>query len=158
MSEKERHSQILMFPLKISLDGEEMEALGEYGDKIRSVGFGFSLDEKSGVLSVSEIPQELGRDAAQDMMEELLSVLSAGSGTVETTQAKYFEAKLYQASCKAAIKGGRVYGTEHIRWICDRLLKEPGEDGAVIKTCPHGRPVAFEIKKSSIDRQFDRLK
>ena len=158
MSEKERHSQILMFPLKISLDGEEMQALGEYGDKIRSVGFGYTLDEKSGELSVSEIPQELGRDAAQDMMEELLSVLSAGSGTVETTQAKYFEAKLYQASCKAAIKGGRAYGTEHIRWICDRLLKEPGEDGAVIKTCPHGRPVAFEIKKSSIDRQFDRLK
>lgn len=158
MSEKERHSQILMFPLKISLDGEEMQALSEYGDNIRSVGFSYTLDEKSGELSVSEIPQELGRDAAQDMMEELLSVLSAGSGTVETTQAKYFEAKLYQASCKAAIKGGRVYGTEHIRWICDRLLKEPGEDGAVIKTCPHGRPVAFEIKKSSIDRQFDRLK
>ena len=60
-------------------------------------------------------------------------------------------------SCKAAIKGGRQYGIEHIRWICDRLLTPPDKDGKVIKTCPHGRPVAFEIKKSSIERQFLRL-
>ena len=63
---------------------------------------------------------------------------------------------LYTISCKAAIKGGRRYGVEHIKWICDRLfVKNPG--GSVIRTCPHGRPVAFEIKRSSIDRQFGRL-
>jgi len=38
-----------------------------------------------------------------------------------------------------------------------KLLKKPDEDNAVIRVCPHGRPVAFEIKKSSIDRQFARL-
>lgn len=157
MKEKERRSQILMFPITVSISEDEIPVLDEYGDSIKSIGFAYTFDAARRELNISEIPQELGRDAAKDMMEELLSSLSASSGTIETTQAKYFEAKLYQASCKAAVKGGRVYGEQHIRWICDRLLKAPGEDGAVIKTCPHGRPVAFEIKKSSIDRQFDRI-
>ena len=109
------------------------------------------------MLSVSEVPTHLGRDAGADMISELASVLADATGSIEATGAKFFEAKLYQASCKAAIKGGRVYGPEHIKWICSRLLKKPGEDGAVIKTCPHGRPVAFEIKKTSIERQFERL-
>ena len=55
------------------------------------------------------------------------------------------------------MKGGRIYDRAHLRWICDRLLVKPdGKTGSVIRTCPHGRPVAFEIKKTSIERQFER--
>ena len=121
------------------------------------MGFAFVHDKALHELRITEIPTDLGREAAADMIGELSSVLADTTGSIETTSAKYFEAKLYQASCKAAIKGGRVYGMDHIEWICKRLLKKPGEDGAVIKTCPHGRPVAFEIKKTSIERQFERL-
>ena len=77
---------------------------------------------------------------------------------MESASAAYFETRLWQASCKAAIKGGRVYDKIHLQWICDRLLVKPEKEGAsVIRTCPHGRPVAFEIKKTSIERQFARL-
>lgn len=156
METKERRGQLLMYPISVRIDENEAVVLEEYGDKIRAVGFNFII-EGDGTLSVTEIPEELGRDGARDMIEELLTVLADSDGSIETTQAKYFEAKLYQASCKAAIKGGRVYDTAHIKWICDRLLTAPDEHGAVIKTCPHGRPCAFEIKKTSIERQFERL-
>ena len=76
---------------------------------------------------------------------------------MESATAGFFESRLWQASCKAAIKGGRLYDAAHLRWICDRLLQKPDEHGAVIRTCPHGRPVAFEIRKTAIDRQFGRL-
>ena len=65
--------------------------------------------------------------------------------------------RLYQASCKAAIKGGRLYNSESIKWVCDRILCVPKDGASAIKTCPHGRPVAFEIRKNSIERQFSRL-
>lgn len=156
METKERRGQLLMYPISVRIDENEAVVLEEYGDKIRAVGFNFRI-EGDGTLSVTEIPEELGRDGARDMIEELLTVLADSDGSIETTQAKYFEAKLYQASCKAAIKGCRVYDTAHIKWICDRLLTSPDEHGAVIKTCPHGRPCAFEIKKTSIERQFERL-
>lgn len=156
MKESERRGQLMLYPIAVRIDDSEAIVLEEYGEKIKAIGFDFHYDGK-GELSVTEIPEELSRDGAVNMIEELLSVLAASDGSIETTQAKYFEAKLYQASCKAAIKGGRVYDEAHIRWICDRLLKRPAADGSVIKTCPHGRPVAFEIKKTSIERQFERL-
>ncbi|MBR5633147.1 MAG: hypothetical protein IKW68_04125, partial [Clostridia bacterium] len=157
MESGEKSSQILMYPLKVAVREDEAIALEEYSDKVKAMGFAYSYDKDRGELSITEVPNLLGRDAAADMISELATVLSDATGSVEATGAKFFEAKLYQASCKAAIKGGRVYGMDHIEWICKRLLKKPGEDGVVIKTCPHGRPVAFEIKKSSIERQFERL-
>lgn len=157
MERQEKTSQILMYPLKIAIGEDEAIALEEYGDKVRSVGFAYTYNKERRELNVTEVPSHLGRDTGADMISELATVLCDSTGSVEATGAKFFEAKLYQASCKAAIKGGRVYGQEHIKWICERLLKMPDEHGAVIKTCPHGRPVAFEIKKSSIERQFERL-
>ncbi len=157
MKSKAKHSQILMLPLNIFLSEEELVALEDYAEQIKSLGFVYRVEKDKKRVSITEIPDELAREAASDMIGELATQLAEGTGSVEATEAKFFEAKLYQASCKAAIKGGRVYSKDHIKWICDRLLKKPGDDGMVIKTCPHGRPVAFEIKKSSIERQFNRL-
>ncbi len=157
MERQEKTSQILMYPLKIAIGDDEAIALEEYRDKVQSMGFAYTYNKDRKELWVTEVPSHLGRDTGADMISELACVLCDSTGSVEATGAKFFEAKLYQASCKAAIKGGRVYGQDHIRWICERLLKKPDEHGAVIKTCPHGRPVAFEIKKSSIERQFERL-
>ncbi len=157
MKAKVKNSQILMLPMSVYLSEDEINAIEDYSEQISSLGFVFKIDRVKKKVSVTEIPTELSRDSAEEMIAELGHRLAEGTGSVEAAEAKYFEAKLYQASCKAAIKGGRVYSKEHLKWICDRLFKKPGEDGAVIKTCPHGRPVAFEIKKSSIERQFNRI-
>ena len=90
------------------------------------------------------------------LFTDLITRLADATATVESASAAYFETKLWQASCKAAIKGGRIYDTAHLKWICDRLLVKPSGGGSVIRTCPHGRPVAFEIRKTSIERQFER--
>ncbi|MBQ3528116.1 MAG: DNA mismatch repair endonuclease MutL [Clostridia bacterium] len=157
MEAAERSSQMLMYPLRVPIGEAEALALLEYSDKVRAMGFAFVHEAERHELRITEIPTDLGREASADMISELATVLADSTGSIETTSAKYFEAKLYQASCKAAIKGGRVYGQDHIKWICSKILKKPDENGSVIKTCPHGRPVAFEIKKSSIERQFERL-
>ncbi len=157
MKKKEKESQSLIAPLEMTLTDDELLCAAEYLDNIKSVGFDITLDGKEKTLSIHSIPTLIDASVACEMISAIISRICEGIGTVESTEAEFFEKALYQASCKAAIKGGRYYGIEHIKWICDRLLKDPGEDGKVIKTCPHGRPVAFEIKKSSIERQFSRL-
>ena len=154
---KIKEAQNLIVPVEIYLSEEDLLSLIEYKEDIESIGFGFTIDSKTKTVSISKIPSEIGTDGTEDTFCAMLSRLSDGKGTVESTESEFFEKALYQASCKAAIKGGRHYGIEHIKWICDRILKDPGDDGTVIKTCPHGRPIAFEIKKSSIERQFLRL-
>lgn len=157
MDKKDKHAQILMFPLKVKLSEAEILALDAYQDDIRAIGFRIQLKKRVGEIIISEIPEEIGRDSAADMIAELAAGLSEGTGSVETAKRKFFESKLFSASCKAAIKGGRVYGEQHLRWICDRLLQTPDKGGSAIKTCPHGRPVAFEITKNSLESQFGRI-
>lgn len=153
-----KYPQILMVPLELSLDREGIEALGEFGGELRKLGFSFTVDKAQSTVSVSEIPEELNRTGASEMLTVLASRLSAASPSLAGAAEEFFDRQLFQASCKAAIKGGIIYGDDQIKWICDKLLVEPEKNkgGSAIKTCPHGRPVAFEIKKSSIERQFER--
>lgn len=148
-------SQSLMFPLKLTLTEPEIAALDEFDEKIRDSGFEFYVQGHT--VSLSGVPNIIDAGSATDMFLAMVSALAENTGTVESIGAEYFERALYRASCKAAIKGGKIYGSAHLKWICDRILQRPGENGQVIKTCPHGRPVAFEIKKSSIERQFSRI-
>lgn len=153
--------QILLVPLELSILPTEAAALTEYTSALETLGYVFRMEERSvSVVAVflTQIPDMLSQAEALELFSTLVNQLTEGTGTVEAASTAYFETKLWQASCKAAIKGGRVYDTAHIRWLCDRLLVRPEKEGAsVIRTCPHGRPVAFEIKKTSIERQFARL-
>lgn len=155
MKKKDKHSQMLMFPISVTLTENEIDALLEYEERIRSIGFDFACRDKT--VEITAIPEEISREACADMIVSLASSLADAVGTIDSVGTEYFDARLYQASCKAAIKGGRIYSSENLRWICDRILREPAEGESAIKTCPHGRPVAFELKRNSIERQFQRL-
>ena len=74
-----------------------------------------------------------------------------GTGNARLTRDIIFEKALYQASCKAAIKAGREYAPEHVKWIVDKLMELPD-----VTFCPHGRPVAMEMKHRQLDKQFER--
>ena len=88
---------------------------------------------------------------AETLFVTVLGKLADGTGNAEITGKLFFEQALYQASCKAAIKAGRIYDESHLKWICDRLLSDEK-----IRFCPHGRPVAFEITQSEIEHWFKR--
>lgn len=151
---------MLLAPLTQELCTAEADALNEYRERIEAVGFAFTL-RQTGVsqwtAEITQIPESLDGPAALALFETLADRLSEAAGTVESAAEGFFETRLWQASCKAAMKGGILYDEASMRWICDRLLQKPDERGAVIRTCPHGRPVAFEIRKTAIDRQFGRL-
>ena len=76
-----------------------------------------------------------------------------GTGTADATLARdlLFEKALYQAACKAAIKGGREYPPEYLEELVKKLFEIPD-----ITVCPHGRPVAMTLSHANIDRQFRR--
>ncbi len=152
--------QMLLMPTELELLASEVDAVNDNRDKIFSLGFDYECEQvgaSSFKVKISAIPEDLDQSAAIELFTTLASRLSEKAASVESASAGFFETRLWQASCKAALKGGRIYDRGHIKWICDRLLQAPVDGKSVIRTCPHGRPVAFEIKKSSIDRQFARL-
>ncbi len=159
MKQAEHAGQILLAPLSVPLLEIEADAAEEYAEKIRSMGFDFTLT-RDGVkcrAEIKEIPDMLSNNEAVELFSTLASHLCDIGAGADAAAEEFFAAKLFQSACKAAIKGGRIYDAASIRWICDRLLVKPKPGGSVVRSCPHGRPVAFEVKKSSIDRQFGRL-
>ncbi len=142
-------SQLLMLPVEIMLMSDEVAAIEEYRREIEAVGFEFSASRN--MILVSALPVGIEQEAVADMFTVIADRIKNGTGSVDITRNIVFEKALYQASCKAAIKAGREYPEEHQRWIVDRLMQIPD-----ITFCPHGRPVAMELSKKNIDRQFER--
>ena len=142
-------SQMLMLPIEVMMTSDEIQTLGTYREEIEAVGFEFTEGRYS--VSVLAIPEGVSTDAVADMLVVMAERIKSGTGTAGLTRDIVFEKALYQASCKAAIKAGREYVGEHIKWIVDKLMALPD-----ITVCPHGRPVAMELTKKNLDRQFDR--
>ena len=149
MKSCERVSQLLMIPIEVMLTSEEIQILSDYREEIEAVGFEFTNGRYT--ASVTAIPEGIETDAVADMLAVIADRIKNNTGSAKLTRDIVFEKALYQASCKAAIKAGREYPEGHIRWIVDKLMEIPD-----ITVCPHGRPVAMELSKKNLDRQFER--
>ena len=149
MQEKEVPSQLLMLPIEVMMTSGEVQTLGDFRAELEAVGFGFSTGKFT--VTVDAIPVGLEADQVAQMLPVIAERLQSGTGNAALTRDIVFEKALYQGSCKAAIKAGRVYAPEHLTWVVDQLMALPD-----ITYCPHGRPVAMEMSKKNLDRQFER--
>ena len=149
MKDKAVESQLLLLPIEIMLMSEEVGLLDTYRAELEAVGFTYTCLRNT--VRVDSIPSGIESGAVPDMLAAIAEQLKSGVDTAKLTRDILFEKALYQASCKAAIKAGRDYPEEHIKWLVDKLMEIPD-----ITFCPHGRPVAMEMKKRNIDHQFER--
>ncbi len=159
MMKKEKSNQLLLTPMEIEFGDTESDVLEEFREEITSAGFSYTVGTSgSGSVTayISEIPEVLDNDEARELFYDLVSNLSEYGTGADIARNDFFSHKLFYASCKAAIKGGRIYAAEHIRWLSEKVLAMPDNGTKPLRTCPHGRPIAFEIKKSTLDRQFGR--
>ena len=143
-------SQMLMLPIEVMMTQSEVEVLREYQKELEQIGF--LLRFARNTVSVDAHPERIRSDAVADALQSMAERLLDRTGDVNITRDILFEKALYQAACKAAIKAGREYPAGHVEWLVKQLMQLPD-----ITFCPHGRPVAMELSKKTLDRQFDRL-
>ena len=144
-------SQNLLLPISVITTPEELSAAREYESDLKSVGFEYYINDAA--IDLTAIPEAISATDAVKLITEMLAELISGSGNPKNTDAIRREKALYQIACKAAIKGGRIYDRALIEWLIEKVLELPD-----ITVCPHGRPIAYKMKKSELDRHFDRLK
>lgn len=143
-------SQMLMLPVDCMMTAAEVEILKEYDEELKKIGF--SLRYARNTVSADAIPEGIAPNAVSDLLQTMSGRLLDNTGSVKLTRDILFEKALYQAACKAAIKAGREYAEGHLEWLVKKLMEIPD-----ITFCPHGRPVAMEITKHTLDKQFDRM-
>ena len=149
--DKRVSTQLLMLPLSIVLDRDEIAAASEYMEDVSAVGFEYTLNGNG--VDIVAIPEAVSIDDAETLFIKMIDEIIEGKGKPSVTDSVRKEKALYQIACKAAIKGGRKYTIEIIHWLIKKVLMLPD-----ITVCPHGRPIAFKLTKSELDRQFERLK
>ena len=144
-------SQTLLLPITALMSCDEICAAEEHREDLLAVGFDFTSGEKS--CDITAIPDAISASDAETLFVKMCEELALGKGNPEITESIRREKALYQIACKAAIKGGRHYDSSVIDWLVKKVLLLPD-----ITVCPHGRPIAYRLTKSELDRQFDRIK
>ena len=143
--------QVLLVPITVGLSQSDFNAVCEYGDDFREIGFEFELFEEQRQVKILEIPSILKISEVEDVFATMADRLSDNTGNIELTKKETYEKALYQASCKAAMKGGRSDSDSDVRFVVEKILTIPD-----ITVCPHGRPVVVNLTKNELDRQFGR--
>ncbi|MBQ7591350.1 MAG: DNA mismatch repair endonuclease MutL [Clostridia bacterium] len=145
-----RNTSLLALPLEIDLGTAGADAVERNREEIEKIGFDFTRGER-GMILVGGIPEELDRSEVPPLFERFAEALTEGAGDVSLIGENAFEKALYQASCKASVKGGRVYPPGYAEYLVGELMRRPD-----ITYCPHGRPIAVRIRKADLDRRFGR--
>ncbi len=144
--ERELMTQVLLTPLICTLGAEDSAALLENADALEK--FGFEVDQfGEAAVAVRQIPSDIDASDVESFLAELCSSLRLGGSSGPEA---VYDSILHTVACKAAIKAGRSSHPAELEKLVSRVMS--GE----IKYCPHGRPVAIEITKASIDKNFKR--
>ena len=145
-----RNTSLLALPIEIDLGTAGADAVERNREEIEKIGFDFTRGERGRIL-VGGVPEELDRSEVPPLFERFAEALTEGAGDVSLIGDDAFEKALYQASCKASVKGGRVYPPGYAEYLVGELMRRPD-----ITYCPHGRPIAVRIRKADLDRRFGR--
>ena len=139
-------SQALLTPVICRQGYEDATLLLENAEILEKLGFIVdSFGEDS--VAVRGIPSEIDIGDTESVLSEICAQLKLG-GTAEPAR---LDAIFRSVACKAAIKAGRSSEPGELRALTARVLS--GE----VTHCPHGRPVAFELTKTALDRSFKRI-
>ena len=138
--------QQLLTPAVVKLPAEECEVL--LGQLSLLEEFGFEAEAfGAGAVSVSAAPFDIPEGEVEATLSQLANRLLT-TGTADPAGAR--DELLHTMACKAAIKGGWKSGQEELQVVAEAVMS------GRVKYCPHGRPVAIEMTKYQLEKQFKR--
>ena len=139
-------SQALITPVICRHGYEDATFLLENAEVLEKLGFTVESFGEDAV-AVRGIPAEIDIGDTEPVLSEICAQLRLGGMAESARRDSIFRS----VACKAAIKAGRSSELSELRTLAARVLS--GE----VTNCPHGRPVAFELTKTALDRSFKRI-
>ncbi len=139
-------SQLLISPVVFTPAPEEYALLLENREELDRIGFEVE-DFGGGSLAVRSVPDYLEVGDIEPALTEIAEKLSL---TGATGAQEHRDEILHTMACKAAIKGGWKSAPQELERVAQAVME--GE----VKYCPHGRPVAIELSRGDLEKQFKR--
>ena len=140
-------SQELLLPVTVKLTAEHYNAVINSVELLSKSGFE-AEDFGNNTVIIRAVPSSLkDEDVATVFYEVAAGLADNGSVEIEKLDDIY-----HTVACKAAIIAGYRTSKEELLKLATEVLTRDD-----IFYCPHGRPVAFEIKKRDLEKQFGRI-
>ena len=141
-------SQALLEPRSLSLEPAIYSAVCENLEEFEKAGFEI---EDFGNMSVvvRAVPSVLRKEDIVETVTAAARLFQCG-GTAVSNDLK--EDILHTVACKAAIKANFTTPSEEMLSLAKKVLSD-----REVFYCPHGRPVAYELSKRDLERQFKRI-
>ena len=138
-------AQTLLTPAVCRLSPQERDVLLDHRELLEE--FGFEADELGADLAVRQAPFDVDPGDIPAALEELARRLLT-TGSADPAAAR--DELLHTMACKAAIKGGWHSAPQELERVARAVMS------GQVKYCPHGRPVAIELTKKELEKQFKR--
>ena len=146
-NEQETQVQSLLTPVTARLPKMEYDAVVNNLDILEKSGFEIEDFGNSSVI-VRSIPTFFTGDNITEVVSEIADGLIRTGAVSSEKEENIF----HTVACRAAIKAGNVISRTEMQSLAEKVLSSKE-----IMYCPHGRPVAFEIKKKELEKQFGRI-
>ena len=139
--------QALLTPITSVMPREEYDAIIGNLELLENSGFEIEDFGNSAVI-VRAVPAVLAGEDTSSLLSEIAEgIIKTGKVSSERQEDIF-----HTVACRAAIKAGNVISRTEMLELAKKVL--PNKD---IMYCPHGRPVAFEITKRELEKQFGRI-
>ncbi|AEX85321.1 hypothetical protein XO10_04480 [Marinitoga sp. 1135] len=136
-------TQFMMIPIKLNLDAVRKDILENNIERVRKLGFEISKINED--YYIKGMPSNIKINEPEKTVIEILDELRLEG--IENEK-KIFDNVIATMSCRAAVKtGDDPVGLET---LISKIIEYN------ILTCPHGRPIAMELKIKKIDDFFER--
>ena len=145
--EQKTETQTLLTAVIVALTGDEYNAAISNPEALEKAGFEVE-DFGNSSVRVSAVPASLTREDIPSVISELAGKLSKG----KAPDSERLDDMYHTVACKAAIKAGSRTSPLEMQKLAERVLYSDD-----VMYCPHGRPVAFEIKRRELEKQFGRI-
>ena len=145
--EQKTETQTLLTAVIVPLTGDEYNAAISNTEALEKAGFEVE-DFGNSSVRVSAVPASLTREDIPSVISELAGKLSKG----KAPDSERLDDMYHTVACKAAIKAGSRTSPLEMQKLAERVLYSDD-----VMYCPHGRPVAFEIKRRELEKQFGRI-
>ena len=139
-------SQTLLAPAVCRLSPEEHAALTARLPLLEEFGFA-AEDFGGGSLIVRRAPFDVDPGDIEATITEIARKLLS-TGSAAPTAAR--DELLHTMACKAAIKGGWRSSPQELERVARAVMS------GQVRYCPHGRPVAIELTRGQLEKQFRR--
>jgi DNA mismatch repair protein MutL len=148
---KKKQSQTLLLPEIINLTASEFAAFSNVQDFFTELGF--AIEEfGTSTIKVSALPQQISSDNLKETILQTVEEIGDFSSSEKSLSLdENVEKALTYLSCRGSVMFGDKLQLLEMEAILELWLKH-----AKGLTCPHGRPLAFEMSISEMEKRVGR--